>query len=68
MKKPAGMQAPPAFWGFYFRVPDVHAAVERVKAGGGKVLNGPMEVPGGDWAVNCLDPQSAAFGLHHTKQ
>jgi len=68
MKKPAEMQEPPAFWGFYFRVPDVHAAVERVKAGGGQVLNGPMEVPGGDWVANCMDPQGAAFGLHHKKK
>jgi hypothetical protein len=36
-----------------------------VKANGGKILNGPMEVPGGDWVVNCMDPQGAAFSLHH---
>lgn len=60
-------QMPPN-WNFYVRVPDVHEAVERVKANGGQVLNGPMEVPGGDWAVNCMDPQGAAFGLHHTKK
>jgi len=34
---------------------------------GGQILNGPMEVPGGDWAVNCMDPQGAAFSLHHKK-
>jgi predicted enzyme related to lactoylglutathione lyase len=67
MNKPAAMAQVPPNWGFYFRVPDVHAAAERVKAGGGQVLNGPMEVPGGDWVVNCLDPQGAAFGLHHKK-
>jgi uncharacterized protein len=57
----------PPCWNFYFRVPDVHAAAGRVKANGGTVLNGPMEVPGGDWAVNCMDPQGAAFSMHHTK-
>jgi predicted enzyme related to lactoylglutathione lyase len=46
-------------------VPDVHAAAERVKANGGQVLNGPMEVPGNQWIVNCLDPQGAAVALHH---
>ena len=65
MKKPAEMAHVPPHWGFYFRVPDVHQRAERVKANGGQVLNGPMEVPGGDWVVNCMDPQGAAFSLHH---
>ena len=51
----------------YFRVPDINAAVERIKANGGKILNGPMEVPGGDWIVNAMDPQGAAFSLHAKK-
>jgi predicted enzyme related to lactoylglutathione lyase len=67
MKKPAEMAHVPPSWGFYFRVPDVHAAAERIKGLGGQVLNGPMEVPGGDWVVNAMDPQGAAFGLHHKK-
>ena len=36
----------------------------RCKSAGGTVLNGPMEVPGGDWIAQCLDPQGAAFALH----
>jgi len=36
-------------------------------ASGGKILNGSMEVPGGDWIVNAMDPQGAAFGLHAKK-
>ena len=31
--------------------------------GGGQVLNGPMEVPGGGWIVQCMDPQGAMFAL-----
>jgi predicted enzyme related to lactoylglutathione lyase len=65
-KAPEMAQVPP-FWGFYFRVQDVHQGAERVKANGGKILNGPMEVPGGDMIVNCMDPQGAAFSLHHKK-
>jgi len=68
MNKPSEMAHVPPHWGLYFRVPDVHAAAERVKASGGQVLNGPMEVPGGDWAVNCMDPQGAFFSMHHTKK
>jgi predicted enzyme related to lactoylglutathione lyase len=57
----------PPNWGIYFRVPDVNAAADSVKGNGGQVLNGPMEVPGGDMIVNCMDPQGAAFSLHSKK-
>jgi len=67
MNKPPEMAQVPPHWGLYFRVPDVNAGADRVKANGGQVLNGPMEVPGGDWIVNCMDPQGAAFSLHHKK-
>ncbi len=64
--KPADMPAPP-HWLLYVRVADINAAAATVTANGGKVLNGPMEVPGGDWIVQCLDPQGAAFALHQRK-
>ena len=64
-KKPPEMPFPPN-WLQYVRVPDVHKAIEVVKELGGKVLNGPMEVPGGSWIAQCMDPQGAAFALHHT--
>jgi predicted enzyme related to lactoylglutathione lyase len=68
MKLMPQMEGVPPHWGFYFHVEDVHAGAERVKANGGKVLNGPMEVPGGDWIVNAMDPQGAGFSLHHAKK
>jgi len=68
MKLTPQMEGVPPHWGFYFHVADVHAGAERVKANGGSVLNGPMEVPGGDWIVNAMDPQGAGFSLHHTKK
>ncbi|MDB5725713.1 MAG: hypothetical protein JWQ16_2467 [Novosphingobium sp.] len=61
MQKPP--QVPAGCWNYYIRVADFDAAVERVKAGGGQVFNGPMEVPGGDWVINGMDPQGAAFSL-----
>jgi uncharacterized protein len=67
MNKPPEMANVPPNWTIYFRVPDINAAVERIKANGGKILNGPMEVPGGDWVVNAMDPQGAAFALHAKK-
>jgi hypothetical protein len=67
MNKPPEMANVPPNWQIYFRVPDIDAAVERIKANGGQVLNGPMEVPGGDRIVNAMDPQGAAFSLHARK-
>ena len=67
MNKPPEMANVPPNWQIYFRVADVHAAAERVKQNGGQIVNGPMEVPGGDWVVNAMDPQGAAFGLHQKK-
>ena len=67
MNKGKEMAEAPPHWGIYFRVPDVDAGAERVKANGGQVLNGPMDVPGGSRIVNCLDPQGAYFSLHSKK-
>ena len=64
MNKPPAMAQVPPNWGIYFMVPDINAAVERVKANGGQVLNGPIQVPGGSWILNAMDPQGAAFSLH----
>ncbi len=63
--KPAEMPGPPA-WLLYISVPSVDDAVDQVKELGGRVLNGPMEVPGGsgDRVAQCVDPQGAAFALH----
>jgi predicted enzyme related to lactoylglutathione lyase len=61
MDKPA--EIPVAHWGYYFNVAALDAAVERVTGKGGRVLNGPMEVPGGSWIVNAMDPQNAPFSL-----
>ena len=64
--KPASMSVPP-HWLTYISVADIRAAAEAVKAAGGTVVNGPMEVPGGDWILQALDPQGAAFALHMAK-
>jgi predicted enzyme related to lactoylglutathione lyase len=63
MNKPPEMAQVPPNWGLYFLIPEINAAADRVKANGGKILNGPMEVPGGGWIVNSMDPQGAAFSL-----
>src|SRR5258708_39635871 len=67
MNKPKEMAQAPPRWGISFRVPDINAAAERVKANGGTILNGPLEVPGGDWILHAMDPQGAAFSRHAKK-
>lgn len=61
MNKPDAV--PACFWLYYFVVDAIDAAVDRVKAAGGQIINGPMEVPGGAWIVQGLDPQGAMFAL-----
>jgi predicted enzyme related to lactoylglutathione lyase len=59
--KPANV--PATFWLYYFNVGDLDAAAQRVEAGGGEIVAGPFEVPGGSWIVQCSDPQGAMFAL-----
>jgi predicted enzyme related to lactoylglutathione lyase len=61
MPKPA--QLPVSKWTYYIGVDDIDRALDAIKTGGGQVLNGPMEIPGGEFAVNAMDPQGASFGL-----
>ena len=61
MTKPPAVPAP--CWLYYFNIDAIDAAASRVQAGGGAILNGPMEVPGGHWIVQCRDPQGAVFCL-----
>lgn len=66
MTKPP--QVPVSSWTFYFHVDSIGAAIERVKAGGGKVLNGPIQVPGGAWIIHGQDPQGVVFSLVSEKE
>jgi uncharacterized protein len=56
-------QEPASHWVYYISVDAIDAAEGRVKSAGGQVINGPMEVPGGAWIINGLDPQGAMFAL-----
>lgn len=53
----------PPSWLSYVRVPDAAKAANAAKSGGGRILNGPMEVPGGSWVAQILDPQGGAFAV-----
>ncbi len=64
MKPPPGA---PAAWMPYAMVKDAKAAAATAAANGGKIVNGPMEVPGGDWIAQGMDPQGAMFSVHSLK-
>lgn len=57
----ASMHAPP-HWLYYVNVASCAETVRRIEQRGGKVLNGPMEIPGG-WIVQAQDPQGAMFAV-----
>src|SRR5262249_2127635 len=59
--KPASEPVP--FWLYYFNVGDIDETIPRVKAGGGRIVNGPIEVLGNRWILQCTDPQGALFAL-----
>jgi uncharacterized protein len=61
-------QDPAAYWLYYITVDAADAAQERVKSAGGKIVHGPVQVPGGSWIVNGVDPQGAAFALVAAKK
>jgi predicted enzyme related to lactoylglutathione lyase len=66
----AGVYAKPAEmsgasnWLGYVRVKHVDSAVKAAQKAGATLVNGPMEVPGGDWIAQLLDPHGALFAVH----
>jgi len=66
MTKPR--QVPKSGWLFYFNVDAIDAAMGLAQAGGGEVLHGPMQVPGGSWIAQCRDPQGAMFAMVASKR
>lgn len=67
MNKPASMPMPPN-WGYYVSVKDAKATAEVATANGATIINGPMEVPGGDFVAQGIDPQGAMFAVHSKSQ
>ena len=57
-----GPSTPPS-WLSYVNVPDSSKAVAASKGAGGRLLHGPIEVPGGSWIALMMDPQGGAFAV-----
>ena len=64
--KPTDRPGPPA-WLPYIRIPDAKKSAATIKSLGATVINGPMEVPGGDMIVTGLDLQGVPFAVHSVK-
>ncbi len=60
-------EMPRPVWLIYFRVDGIERAARRITEAGGQVVYGPMEVPGGSWIVNGIDPEGAMFALTGTR-
>jgi uncharacterized protein len=62
MDLPKGVPSP--CWIYYVNVLDLDAAIARATKRGGKVMNGPTDIPGGGRIAQLADAQGAAFALH----
>jgi uncharacterized protein len=65
MTAPKDSRMPP-MWLFYTETNDLDAALGRAARKGAKVMNGPMDVPGGGRIAQLMDPQGAPFALHQS--
>ncbi len=63
MSDSANMMKQPAHWLYYVNVKSADESAKRVTALGGRVLNGPMDIPDGGRIAQCMDPQGVAFAL-----
>jgi predicted enzyme related to lactoylglutathione lyase len=54
---------PASMWSYYIGVDDIDRAANAVTEGGGTIIHGPQEIPGGEFSLNAIDPQQVMFGL-----
>lgn len=52
-----------AGWQYYAMVADIDVAADRIAVGGGHILQGPDQIPGGSYSIVATDPEGARFGL-----
>jgi hypothetical protein len=60
-------EMPGAAWCYYVRVDDVREVANKVRQNGGQIINGPVEVPGGEWIAQCRDPSGGIFAMHQIR-
>ena len=52
-----------AGWQYSTMVADIDLAADRITAGGGQMIQGPDQIPGGSYSIVAIDPMGARFGL-----
>jgi uncharacterized protein len=60
---PPGPEQPPLAWTLYLASHDLDRTARRVDESTGKVVLGPMEIPGTGRLLFAIDPTGAAFGV-----
>ena len=68
MSNTARMTRSAPHWLHYVNVRSADDTAKRVAEKGGKVLVGPMDVPGGDRIAQCVDPQGTPFAIYSSGQ
>jgi predicted enzyme related to lactoylglutathione lyase len=53
----------PSRWLPYVRVGDIHAATQKARSLGARIVFGPHEVPNAGWLSVFIDPTGAALGM-----
>lgn len=51
------------YWLFYFWVDNIDSTQAALEKAGGKVVNGPMQVPDDTWIIHATDPQGILFAV-----
>jgi predicted enzyme related to lactoylglutathione lyase len=64
MFKMSAQQGSHPYWLPYASVADADASAKVVTAAGGRILNGPMDVPDGGRIVQLMDPNGVMFAIH----
>lgn len=65
--KPDRVAGPPA-WLSYVRIPSTDHSVASSLALGGKIISGPMAVPGGNYIAELCDDQGILFAVHEERE
>lgn len=63
-RPPGTVGAPPPRWLAYVEVPNATQAAQAAVAAGGRVTNGPHQVPDGSWIAQLTDSEGAAIAVH----
>jgi predicted enzyme related to lactoylglutathione lyase len=67
MFKMSPQHGPHPFWLPYAAVADADASAKLVTASGGRIVNGPMDVPGEGRIAQLTDPGGVLFAIHSQK-